>query len=591
MNGIDNINMFNGNLTVTLPIGSTYQRGGVSYALTLVYSGNVWDSWRENPNSTSVTIVPNRRANAGLGWLLSLGRLVPPFDPTNEAVQPFAAADQVWIYEGSDGHDHPLYPTRVTGASSDGLHWYSRDDTHLRMTKIDAQTRHVEFPDGTWQVFKELAPSTATWGSSTAGAAIWKLTEIQDRFSNVVSVSYSSNTQYPEMWTITDGSRTHVVYFKSTPIGCKYPSVLAKVELTTFGAALSTWTIESVVKNVTRGPGDTTGNSPSTYSVPLLTKLTLPGVGGAAAVSYTALKSDDTPAYELSGPTTGHLLSLQLPTGGGLEWAYSMVALSGGALYRQRNNAVAVMSRKTLTAARTQTALWKYQYVKSAVRQCTYEEAGGATRNATSVSSQLVSTVTAPDGVTAVHYFSVNDGSDTDCPVSGAALEYGLPFSPDVTDDAGRFLSTETRLFGSATINLATGPNADSYRVAGGTLLRAGFVKYDYETFPTAGGSLEAANSRVTASATSYADDLSCGTALEPAPCRTTTRSFAYDGFGHFKQTSTGGDLADGSYRTTFTNYDTTLNSAGDWSSARLRRAASPTRQRHGRPLSRRVRT
>src|SRR5258708_3221583 len=45
MNGIDNINLFNGNLTVTLPIGQRYHvNGGLGYGLALVYSGNVWDT-------------------------------------------------------------------------------------------------------------------------------------------------------------------------------------------------------------------------------------------------------------------------------------------------------------------------------------------------------------------------------------------------------------------------------------------------------------------------------------------------------------------------------------------------------------------
>ena len=44
-NGVDSINTFNGNLTLTIPIGSSYSvGGGLSYGLTLVSNANVWES-------------------------------------------------------------------------------------------------------------------------------------------------------------------------------------------------------------------------------------------------------------------------------------------------------------------------------------------------------------------------------------------------------------------------------------------------------------------------------------------------------------------------------------------------------------------
>src|SRR5713226_996737 len=75
MNGIDNVNLFNGNLTVTIPIGQRYHvNGGLQYGLTLVYSGNSWDVVDEAIAGRDGTIYPNRRSNAGLGWLVSMGR-------------------------------------------------------------------------------------------------------------------------------------------------------------------------------------------------------------------------------------------------------------------------------------------------------------------------------------------------------------------------------------------------------------------------------------------------------------------------------------------------------------------------------------
>jgi len=68
---LDSVNAFNGNLVLTLPIGSSYPvGGGLSYQLTLVYNSNLWEY--VDLGGGNSTTVPNRLANAGLGWRLSL---------------------------------------------------------------------------------------------------------------------------------------------------------------------------------------------------------------------------------------------------------------------------------------------------------------------------------------------------------------------------------------------------------------------------------------------------------------------------------------------------------------------------------------
>lgn len=43
-NGLDTINAFNGNLTIGIPIGSSYSvGGGLSYGLTLYSNANLWE--------------------------------------------------------------------------------------------------------------------------------------------------------------------------------------------------------------------------------------------------------------------------------------------------------------------------------------------------------------------------------------------------------------------------------------------------------------------------------------------------------------------------------------------------------------------
>jgi RHS repeat-associated protein len=82
---VDSVNLFNGNLTLTLPIGGAYPAGGdLSYGLTLVYNSLVWDikqgefNDNQGQNYSTTYPVPNQLSNAGLGWQLSLGSLHPP---------------------------------------------------------------------------------------------------------------------------------------------------------------------------------------------------------------------------------------------------------------------------------------------------------------------------------------------------------------------------------------------------------------------------------------------------------------------------------------------------------------------------------
>src|SRR5437764_10060730 len=105
MNGIDNVNLFNGNLTVAIPIGPRYHvNANLSYGLTAVYSGNVWDSiqlFHCDSGAYQTKVVPNRRSNAGIGWTLSLGRLFQGNHAPMEETPPGG-----WYYESPDGALH-----------------------------------------------------------------------------------------------------------------------------------------------------------------------------------------------------------------------------------------------------------------------------------------------------------------------------------------------------------------------------------------------------------------------------------------------------------------------------------------------------
>jgi hypothetical protein len=136
---VDNVNLFNGNLVLTIPIGGSYPAGGgLSYGLTLVYNSNVWDFQDRDDDFTGTTYhqgLPQRTANAGLGWTLTLGRLQAPFTPGNDTER--------WVYQGSDGSEHVFYPTLHVGDADEPgdtqlfqYTSYTRDSSYLRMKAL-----------------------------------------------------------------------------------------------------------------------------------------------------------------------------------------------------------------------------------------------------------------------------------------------------------------------------------------------------------------------------------------------------------------------------------------------------------------------
>jgi hypothetical protein len=83
---IDSVNLFNGGLALTIPLGGTSPvGGGFSCGLKLAYNANAWvfDSVpvigpNSDPIGTRTLALPSECSNAGLGWRISFGRLDPP---------------------------------------------------------------------------------------------------------------------------------------------------------------------------------------------------------------------------------------------------------------------------------------------------------------------------------------------------------------------------------------------------------------------------------------------------------------------------------------------------------------------------------
>lgn len=157
---IDQVNLFNGNLMLGVPIGGGYAvGGGLSYRLMLRYNSNVWDfqSACHNVDGQPVCYTaahPNDDFNAGLGWKLSFGELHAPSGPGGN-----------WRYVAEDGSEHVFYSTLHLGEPSTANVFYTRDGSYLRLKQVPNTSDlkyEVELPDGTIKHFLRL--STASSG-------------------------------------------------------------------------------------------------------------------------------------------------------------------------------------------------------------------------------------------------------------------------------------------------------------------------------------------------------------------------------------------------------------------------------------------
>lgn len=211
--GLDSVNLWNGNLTLAIPIGQRYRSGGnVSWGLTLYYNSNVWDYqeqdfWHPHDGGScaeydgiptvSLTVAKPVTSNAGLGWDLSLGALDGPYGSTD--------ASPNWVYTSPDGAKHAFYSTLHPGETAtqrttdtrSGWHcgsdgnpacdvFYTRDNTHLRLIALIGsdgfvQGGDVESPEGTVERF-----------STVSGTATGRLEKVIDVWNNTLTVSYTT---------------------------------------------------------------------------------------------------------------------------------------------------------------------------------------------------------------------------------------------------------------------------------------------------------------------------------------------------------------------------------------------------------------
>lgn len=224
---VDSVNLYSGNLTANVPLGTHYQTNGtLAYQFGLTYNSRVLDylevmgidqafymnfyfqlrahigSDADGPpanlsgpivqsssaSTDSVTSlageiftesIPTPLSNAGLGWMLSFGEIRNGRD-TVEYIAPDGNVHEFW----SDLH-------APRAAPADPSTWYARDSSYLRL-KIESPTaREVHFPDGIRKRFVCLADCTHSDGTR----AQWVFDQMTDPFGNVLYVKRFPNAR------------------------------------------------------------------------------------------------------------------------------------------------------------------------------------------------------------------------------------------------------------------------------------------------------------------------------------------------------------------------------------------------------------
>jgi RHS repeat-associated protein len=508
--GIENVNLFNGNLVLTIPIGPSYPVGpDFSYGLILTYAGNPWE-WELGPDPDAseheyLQALPRRTANAGVGWELSFGRLLAPHDPGNPS-------DKAQ-YQSPDQALHELAGALHSDEGSVTAA-YTQDGTYLR---FQSAPQTLEHPDGTKRTFGPHGP-----------------TRIEDASGNGLTIEYLDFTLSgePKLWRLTDDhGRVHTV----THARRQGRMVVTEVRLRAFGGGTATYRFSYTDLSLPRAcnqpvlcaGGNGICGDASNVLVPFLTRVELPDLSAYSMPSGYYHTGEIASCPNPERRINGHLERLDLPTGGSFAWDWQIFSfpeqsarLPGsppgtppGPLF---STSVGVSERRHLNRSGGVLGRWSYSHVLTAFGD------GVGQR-------ELVVTETAtPPGHVTEHYFSVWPGkvnpTDPTPPGGWTEHEYGLPFTRRLDDGSTpkRFLSR--RIFDDR-----------------GGLKRSLYVRYERSS------EFSKANPRVASQRTVYHDD---------AGRRADVEYTDFDGLGHYRREVTAGTFPGGNVRTTFTNWN-----------------------------------
>lgn len=539
---VDNVNLFNGNLTLTIPIGSTYNAGGsLSYSLKLYYNSNVWDFKLDNHPTTgdlALRASPDPSSNAGVGWRLSFGELYAPRTEHNEDVH--------WVYVSPDGARHKFFDD-LNGKPGGGYK-YTHDSTYLRLDASDDAHPRIHFPNGQIHTF-----------NSGVRRRVERIEDVRGNYLDILMSNGTNETLVDAVWTIRDKhseaepQREHKIKFDRNGLidfvemavtpegGAKRTAVYDFVY--TFSVFTRHWKDKYHVNNGVRAPA----------SGWFLSRINLPDANGSYAFTYYT-SYGGTPTMGDNGMLSGSVESARLPTGGKYRWEYQRYgffrdfetppsspiptheiewAYSGSEGVRKKE----VFNMHPSTAG---------EYVLDGAY--TYQQTLCMVENASSHVGRpyTKTTVTTPEQDRIVNYFNS----------AYNIWDYGLPY---VTDTGQRSVfpgCTEDQIQGVGGMSLSQ----ELYEYAGAAghkLKRREYVKYVSDPAATSGWLLTAErdiNRRLIRKRTEYLDDRQ----FDGKRVFRQEGYSDYDGLGHYRSTTVSGNFKLGpeDARTTFVNYN-----------------------------------
>jgi len=524
--GLDNVNLFNGQLTLGLPLGlSTPVGPGLDVGLGLSYSSGGWDHRQQvctgqHGVSRYGLPIPAETTNAGFGWSLHLGRLLPPGEAvTGELPR--------WVYVSPDGAHHGFYDQLHPGFPAPGEQpgtLFTNDGTYLRFREASApaecrsvagthvECRLLEFPGGEVHEFSNFAPL-----GQAESDPDWRLTRVRGPFGQGLDVTYPDDGL---SWELRDGEgRLERIVFAGPAFSYRR---VERVELGAFGGETAVYEFRYRQAEIDRQSFHPPDCAPPEHGrrieVDLLEALILPD-GSYYRFEYN---TTDSVAEVLSGGLT----FLRLPTGGGLGFAYQRLDFISqdpeilGPDFARFAYGVARRELWTGEDDAEPAGAWTYDYLSSGV---TLPRVPGDRI----VPCHHRMTVTDPEGNATVHYFSTSRIRHR--------WSYGLPFTrcdPNdggVFDDTGPFLSRE----------IYDGSPEE------GRKLRSVFV--EFESDGPRGGAHQEKNHRLSYFKIVYHDDDDRYREL---------RLSDFDGLGHYRTLTANGNFAGESERQTHTGYN-----------------------------------
>jgi RHS repeat-associated protein len=609
---IDNINTFNGNLNVSIPLGLQYPiNGGFSFSLGLVYNSSIWESKgyphdQLNPKDpkaftdTCATFTqewPSWLHNGGLGWEVSLGRLFGPGRDLKTVVGDAAIdgvelnAERAWTFYGSDGGRHEFFGNLHSGSdttTSNPLRLFTRDSSYLRLVCLEPAGASswaqcvkpaVEVPSGGRLEF-EPDPNV---GPEEEG---FRLKRARDSFGNGYTVTYHDTA--PRRWEITDDhGRKYWVYFTAPKSFHGKPAfgrdMVDKIELPGAMGTKLTYTFSYTAVQIDRPKTDSypwgetiwrsTVDDPTTeldesgrrIVVQRLDRVVATS-GGPELLSYSF-------AYApIAGAQAGRLVSATLPTGGKIQWEYSLYAFPSAAecprpddenkgdfetCSWQRapfHSTQGVVSRTEIDHNGTELGKWTYGPSIFSMAEDRTLPSGEVVNFPTCGDHREIQTlVTDPLGHQTRHYYSIYVQGEDVHGEGWTRVEYGLPFTRRLAlRSGGLFLSNER--------SECNGPTCK--------VVAATYV--NYERSPTEVGPEGALSSPCNVAGstpepfcTAHQSRLKEQKVVYPAGGPSEPSHFVhtvnrhFDGLGHFRESEVFSDLPGEEHsRTTFTNYN-----------------------------------